>query len=99
MAGTFCAKALYLRRRAPRGTNWRELWQPGHALLHGGTDRRAAVVVGRGRWRKAQVMAVRRSQLNADLPLERQADLWKWVHDNNERRAGAMSLRPFRIPT
>ena len=41
---------------------------------------------------EAQVMAGWRSQLKPDLPLERQADLWKWVHDNVDFRVRSANL-------
>jgi len=41
---------------------------------------------------EAQVMAGWRTQLKPDLPLERQADLWKWVHDNVDFRVRSANL-------
>jgi transglutaminase-like putative cysteine protease len=33
-----------------------------------------------------------RNQLKPALPLERQADLWKWVHDNVDYRVRSANL-------
>jgi hypothetical protein len=41
---------------------------------------------------EAQVMAGWRTQLKPGLPLERQADLWKWVHDNVDFRVRSANL-------
>lgn len=41
---------------------------------------------------EAQVMAGWRTQLKPDQPLERQADLWKWVQDNVDFRVRAANL-------
>jgi hypothetical protein len=41
---------------------------------------------------EAQVMTGWRNQLKPDLPLERQADLWKWVHDNVDYRVRSANL-------
>ncbi|HEY7686093.1 MAG TPA: hypothetical protein VH833_08320 [Gemmatimonadales bacterium] len=41
---------------------------------------------------EAQVMAGWRTQLKPDLPLEHQADLWKWVHDNVDFRVRSANL-------